>query len=87
MSQNDILTRAREVFDIEINGLQTLRDSLGEEFSAALRVIDAISVSIKTKVKLFPFIIIQRSFEKDYFCPNVSYNTNCTERNEKSQGA
>ena len=36
MSQNDILTRAREVFDIEINGLQTLRDSLGEAFSAVV---------------------------------------------------
>ena len=34
MNQSDILTRAREVFDIEIKGLQTLRDSLGEEFSA-----------------------------------------------------
>ena len=32
----DILTRAREVLDIEINGLQTLRDSLGKEFAASI---------------------------------------------------
>ena len=35
--QKTILERAKEVFDIEINGVQALRDGLGEHFETLVK--------------------------------------------------
>jgi len=39
MTDEDMLSRAREVFDIEIEGLRRTRESLGESFTAAVRLM------------------------------------------------
>ncbi|MBO6167181.1 MAG: KpsF/GutQ family sugar-phosphate isomerase [Kiritimatiellae bacterium] len=39
MDKNDMLKRAREVFDIEIEGLRRTRDSLGESFTRAVELM------------------------------------------------
>ena len=39
MTDDKMLTRAREVFDIEIEGLRRTRESLGESFTAAVKLM------------------------------------------------
>ena len=39
MTNEDMIVRAREVFDIEIEGLRRTRESLGESFTAAVRLM------------------------------------------------
>ena len=39
MTNEEMIARAREVFDIEIEGLRRTRDSLGESFTAAVRLM------------------------------------------------
>ena len=39
MDKNDMLERAKEVFDIEIEGLRRTRDSLGESFTRAVELM------------------------------------------------
>ena len=44
MTANDQITRAKEVFDIEIEGLRRVRDSLGESFTRTIALIqDALA--------------------------------------------
>ena len=38
MTGEEMTKRAREVFDIEIEGLRRTRDSLGETFNEAVRI-------------------------------------------------
>ena len=39
MTETEMITRARQVFDVEIEGLQATRDSLGESFVSAIRMM------------------------------------------------
>ena len=44
MTANDQITRAKEVFDIEIEGLRRVRDSLGESFTRTIALMqDALA--------------------------------------------
>ena len=39
MTTDQMLCRAREVFDVEIKGLEAVRDSLNENFCQAVRMM------------------------------------------------
>ena len=39
MTETEMITRARQVFDVEIEGLQATRNSLGESFVSAIRMM------------------------------------------------
>ena len=39
MTETEMITRARQVFDVEIEGLKATRDSLGESFVSAIRMM------------------------------------------------
>ena len=55
MTANDQITRAKEVFDIEIEGLGRVRDSLGESFTRTIALIETTGQALsklKTNVNL-----------------------------------
>lgn len=45
MTESEMITRAAEVFDIEIEGLKRTRDSLGETFTDTVKMILAVSAA------------------------------------------
>ena len=45
MTETEMITRAAEVFDVEIEGLKRTRDSLGESFTDTVKMILATSAA------------------------------------------